>query len=71
MFHDSHNKVSTSNAAAVKSSFDCDSNPDPPTVSANSCAANCWAGRCSRVVTVVMGITPFSFFQSIAFLTSY
>ena len=27
------------------------------TVSANSCAANCWAGRCLRDVTVVMGIS--------------
>ena len=71
MFHDSHKKVSTSDAAAVRSPPDCDSNPDLPTVSANSCAASCWAGRCFRDVTAVMGITPCSFSQSIALLTLY
>ena len=71
MFHDFHKKVSTSSAAAVRSPPDFDGNAYPPYVSANNCAANCWPGCLFRDATAVTRITPCTFSQSIALLTSY
>ena len=71
MFQDSQRKPSTRRAAAAKSPPDCDSNPSPPIVSDNSCAASCWAGRHFRDSTVVMGITPCNFSQSASLPASY